>query len=191
LGGALARVTSDGELEVIRRPSGQPDKALLYGRELTAYRAARASAPNASRFAIGFGPAGSTSAPDVFKQTRSALPASARAGGPGVLREAVPALRTAKAAADASTALQEAAAAGSERLTAGCFLLPAMRPGQVFDVQSLPGRLEGGPWLVTRITHRLDAVTGGSTRIEAESAQAESLVGQLAGAALAGVGGLL
>jgi phage protein D len=108
-----------------------------------------------------------------------------------VLREPAAMLRTAGAADNASKALQEAAAAKTERLEARCFLLPRIRPGQVVEVQSLPDGLSGGPWLITRVTHRLGPARGGETILEAESADAGSLVGQLAGAALAALGGLL
>jgi hypothetical protein len=191
LGGALAFVTSEGELDVIKRPAGPPEKALRYGREFTEYRALRSSGPNASRFAMGFGPSGSASAPDALLQTKDALPASASPGGNGVLREPTPMLRTASAADNASKALQEAGAAKTERLEARCFLLPGIRPGQVVEVQSLPDGLSGGPWLITRVTHRLAPARGGETTLEAESADTESLLGQLVGAALAAVGGLL
>jgi hypothetical protein len=70
-------------------------------------------------------------------------------------------LRTAGAASNASQALQEAAAATGERLAAECFLLPGLRPGEVFEVQSLPDEFSGGPWLVTRVTHRLDPACRG------------------------------
>jgi phage protein D len=136
---------------------------------------------------MGFGPAGSTSAPNAFKQTSQAIPSSASTGGAGVVREAVPMLRTASAASDASTALQEAVAARSERLEAKCFLLPGMRPGDVVEVQSLPDGLSGGPWLLTRVTHRLTPASGGTTVLEGESADGASLLGSLAGA----IGGLL
>ncbi len=191
LGGSIPRTTADGELEIVKRPAGQPDKALKYGRELTEYRAARSSVPNPARFAIGFGPAGSTSAPDALKQTKTSLPDSAKPGGPGVVREPAAMLRTAGAASNASQALQEAAAATGERLAAECFLLPGLRPGEVFEVQSLPDEFSGGPWLVTRVTHRLDPASGGRTLIDAENADSESLLGQLVGAALSAVGSLL
>ena len=187
LGGCLGRISGEGALEVIRRPSGQPEKALLYGREFTEYRSNRRSVPNTSRFAMGFGPAGSPSAPNAFKQTSQAIPSSAPDGGIGVLREAAPMLRSASAASDASTALQEAAAASSERLHAKCFLLPGMRPGDVVEVQSLPAGLSGGPWLLTGVTHRLSPEFGGSTLLEAVSADTSSLLGGLLGA----IGGLV
>jgi hypothetical protein len=191
LGGSLARVTGDGDLEVIRRPAGPPEKALLYGREFTRYRAIDSSSANASRFAMAFGPSGSSSAPNALLHTKDALPASASPGGSGVLREPTPMLRTAGAADKASKALQEAAAARTRRLEACCFLLPGMRPGQVVEVQSLADGLSGGPWLITRVTHRLAPASGGETTLEAESADTESLLAGLLGAALGAIGGLL
>jgi hypothetical protein len=191
LGGSLPRVTPDGNLEVIKRPAGPPEKALLYGREFTEYRAFESSGPSASRFAMAFGPSGSTSAPNALLHTKEALPASASPGGNGVLRQPAPMLRTARGADTASKALQEAAAAKTRRLQARCFLLPALRPGQVVEVQSLPDGLSGGPWLISRVTHRLAPARGGETMLEAESADTESLLGALLGAALEAVGGLL
>jgi hypothetical protein len=59
------------------------------------------------------------------------------------------------------------------------------------DVQSLPDGLSGGPWLITRVTHRLAPNRGGETLLEGESADTESLLGALIGAALGTIGGLL
>ena len=126
VGGAIARVTSEGELEVITRPSGQPDRALLYGREFLEYRAFETSVPSPSRFAMAFGASGSAGAPNALLQTSQSLPSSARPGGKGVLRESVPMLRTASAADKASKALQERAAAQTMRVVARCFLLPTI-----------------------------------------------------------------
>jgi hypothetical protein len=191
LGGSLARITAEGELEIIRRPAGPPEKALRYGREFTAYRTFSSPAVNASRFAMGFGPSGSAATPTALQHTKGALPASASPGGSGVLREAAPMLRTASAADNASKALQEAAAAHTERLQARCFLLPELRPGQVVDVQSLPAGLSGGPWLITRVTHRLAPARGGETILDAHSADTDSLLGELLGAAASAFGSLL
>jgi hypothetical protein len=191
VGASLARVTSEGDLEVIKRPAGPPEKALLYGREFTEYRAFNSTCASPSRFAMAFGPSGTSSAPTARLHTKDAVPASASPGGRGVLREPVPMIRTASAADNASKALQEAVAARSRRLEARCFLLPGIRPGQVVEVQSLPDGLSGGPWLITRVTHRLAPAHGGETMLEAESADAESLLGGLVGAALGAIGGLL
>jgi hypothetical protein len=186
LAGALALTDGAGRLAVRPRPSGPATAALRYGREITGYEVRREPVVNGQRFAIGSGPAGSTSAPDALRHTVGVLPAGAEEGGPGVRRYPAPALRTPAAAAAASTALQTAAAARSERLIARCFLLPALRPGDVIEVQDLPGGLAGGPWLLTRVHHRVEAGAG-TTTLEAETAGAGSLLGQLLGA----IGGLL
>ena len=168
LGGALAFSDADGRLQVMARPSGPPSSALLYGREIIDYSSGDFETPNAQRFAIGSGPAGSASAPDALRPSLDVLPSSAADGGPGVLRCPVPMLRTPTAAADASTALQTANAARGRRLRARCFLLPALRPGDVVEVQSLPDGLAGGPWLLTRVVHELRPGSGGRTLLEAD-----------------------
>jgi hypothetical protein len=190
LGGAIALTDADGRVQVPARPSGQPTSALLYGRELLEYASAASPVPNPQRFAIGFGPSGSASAPEATRQTLGFLPSSAPAGGPGVVRQPTPVLRTPTAASGASTALQAAAAARGRRLWARCFLLPALRPGDVIEVQSLPDGLVGGPWLLTRVVHRLEPGARGSTVLEAEDAGASSRLSGLLGGALAALGGL-
>ncbi|CAN7556545.1 MULTISPECIES: hypothetical protein [unclassified Variovorax] len=181
LGGAFACAGSDGKLEVRALPEGPADAALRFGREITHYDVLGEAVAQGQSFAIGAGPAGSSSAPDAMRPTVGFLPSSAAAGGPGVIRLATPLLRTPKAASDASDALSRIAAARASRLIAHCFLLPALRPGQVIEVQDLPDDLSGGPWLITRVEHRV-AHGAGSTRFEARSASAPSLLGALLGA---------
>jgi hypothetical protein len=186
LGGAIAFTDADGRLQVKARPSGQATAALKYGREIVRYDVRKAEVVNGSRIAIGFGPAGSASAPDALRHSLEFLPSSAPDGGRGVHRYPMAALRIPGAASNASTALQTAAAAQSERLVARCFLLAALRPGDVIEVQELPDGLSGGPWLLTRVEHELMGGTGATT-LEAEIASAGSLLGDLLGA----LGGLL
>ena len=189
--GAIALVDAEGKLQVIARPSGQPSAALLYGREIVDYSSSINETVNPQRFAIGFGPAGSSSAPDALRPSLDFLPSSAAAGGAGIVRYPLPLLRTPTAADDVSTALQTANAARAQRLRARCFLLPALRPGDVIEVQSLPDGLAGGPWLLTRVQHELRPGVGGSTIIEAEGADTSSLLSGLLGAGLSALGGLL
>jgi hypothetical protein len=186
LGGAIAFTDGDGRLQVRARPSGQASAALKYGREIARYDVRSAQVVNGSRFAIGFGPAGSASAPDALRHSLGFLPSSAADGGPGVHRYPIAALRIPGAASNASTALQTAAAAQSKRLVARCFLLAALRAGDVIEVQELPDGLFGGPWLLARVEHELVGGTGATT-LEAEIASAGSLLGDLLGA----LGGLL
>lgn len=191
LGGAIALVDAEGALQVIARPSGQPSVALLYGREILDYSASNNETLNPQRFAIGFGPGGSASAPDALRPSLEFLPSSAAAGAAGVVRYPLPLLRTPRAADDVSTALQTANAARAQRLRARCFLLPSLRPGDVIEVQSLPEGLAGGPWLLTRVQHELRPGGGGFTTIEAEGGDTSSLLSGLLAAGLSALGGLL
>jgi len=188
LGGAYACTGDDGRLQVLPLPEGPADSALRYGRELLHYEVAVENPPSPQRWAIGAGPAGSASAPDALRPTPDALPASAAAGGPGVWRQPTPLLRTARAADTASQALSSAASA--TRLVAEGFLMPALRPGQVIEVQDLPDGLSGGPWFLTRVEHELHQGQG-RTRLEARSAAPPTGLGGLLGAAAAAIGGLL
>lgn len=189
--GAIAIVDADGKLQVTARPSGQPSSALLFGREILDYSSSEIQTTNAQRFAIGFGPAGSGSAPNALRPSLDFLPASAPDGGAGVIRYPSPLLRTPTASESVSTALQTANAARGQRLRARCFLLPSLQPGTVIEVQSLPAGLLDGPWLLTRIMHELRPGTGGFTTIEAESADTSSLLSGLLSAGLSAIGGLL
>jgi hypothetical protein len=186
LGGCVARVDADGRLSVTARPT-EATVALKYGREFLHYRVTEDGARNPQRFAVGFGPAGSASAPNALRQTRDFLPSTAAPGGVDVLRRSFAMLRTPGAASDASAALQTAAAARTKRLRATCFLLPSLQPGAVIEVQELPEGLNEGPWLVTRLVHRLRPACGGTTLLEAQSADTSSLLGSL----FAAIGGLL
>lgn len=190
LGGAYACTGDDGLLQVLPLPEGPADSALRYGRELSHYEVSAENPPSPQRWAIGAGPAGSASAPDAMRPTPGALPASAAAGGPGVWRQPTPLLRTARAADAASQALSTAAAASATRLVAEGFLMPALRPGQVIEVQDLPDGLSGGPWFLTRVEHELHQGRG-RTRLEARSAAPPAGLGALLGAAAAALGGLL
>jgi hypothetical protein len=187
--GAFAATADDGALEVRALPEGQADSALRFGREILRYTVNDEQVVNGRTYAVGAGPAGSASAPDALRPARGFLPASAGDGGPGTLRLPTPLLRTPKAATGASDASSRAAAARGTRLAAACFLLPALRPGQVIEVQDLPAPLSGGPWFVTRVEHRLEHGAG-QTRFEAHSAASPSLLGALLGAAAAALGGL-
>lgn len=186
LGGAIAMTDGDGRLNVVARPSGQPTIALKYGRELVSYDVTGRAIVNGNRIAVGFGPAGSASAPDALRPSIDSLPADAPEGGAGVRRHPTPVLRTPGSARDASAALQAVAAAHTQRLNAAGFLMAALRPGDVIEVQDLPDGLSGGPWMLVRVDHLVERGAG-STRLEATTADTGSLLGELLGA----IGGLL
>lgn len=190
LAGGIAFSDGDGSLNVKTRPSGPPDLALKYGREVARYEVLNDAPNNPQRFAMGFGPAGSGGAPDALRPSTGALPSSAAAGGKDVFRLAAPVLRLAAGSSTASNSLQTIAAAQAKRVVALCFLQAKLRPGAVIEVQSLPDGFESGPWLITRVEHTLGRGMG-QTRFWGESASVGSSSGGLLGAAIGAVGSLL
>jgi len=191
LAGGIAYSDGDGSLNAKQKPSGPADSALKYGREVMSYQTRSADALSPRRFAMGFGPAGSGGASDALRPSVDAIPGSAADGGAGVWRVPTPLLRVPSAATTASGALQGMATAQSERVTAHCFLLPALRPGNVIEVQELPQGLSTSSWLVTRVQHSFERGFG-TTRFWGETAAAgSSLLGGLLGAAAGAAGGLL
>lgn len=188
LGGGLATVGADGALSVSLRPLGVPDHALRYGREFTAYLVDDAPAPPQVAL-VGNGPAGFIPFPNAFLHTTSPLDGGASEPGPDMVWQPEPALRMPLAVTAANKEASARRAASAQRLTADCWLLPAMRPGQLVEVQGLPAGLPAGPWLLTAVVHRLDGRLGGSTRLRA--VVGGDMLGSLLGAALGALGGLL
>lgn len=188
--GAYGRMNAEGELEVDRPLGLLSDVALRYGRELLEYEASESPAPVAERVRTGSGPAGSALAPDALRPTKEPLPAGATDPGADAVWMPAAILRTPGAAAIASVATDMAAAAARTRVRATAFLIPALRPGKVVEVQDLPYGVSSGSWLLTRVTHVLDVRGGGRTHFEGESASGFSAAALLK-AALAAVGGFL
>jgi len=188
LGGALALVDADGEVSLLPRPPGPPDRALLFGREFTDYRVDDLPA-RPQVVVVGNGPGGFVPAPDAFLHTATPLTAGGADPGPSVVWAPAPALRLPAAVEAAAKEANAARAAGAQRLVADCWLLPEVRPGQLLEVQGLPGRLPAGPWLVTSVVHTLDGRAGGATRLRA--VVGGDALGSLLGAALAALGSLL
>ena len=188
LGGAIAMVDADGGVSVMPRPSGPPDSALLFGRELTEYQVDDLPA-SPQVVVVGNGSAGFVPAPDAFRQTTTPLTAGGADPGPSTVWQPQAALRLPTAVEGAAQEANAERAAGAQRLVADCWLLPAVRPGQLVEVQGLPGRLPAGPWLVTSVVHTLDGRTGGTTRLRA--VVGGDALGSLLGAALAALGSLL
>jgi hypothetical protein len=173
LAGCTLVTDADGAVVSVERSNAEPEVALRYGRELTAYEVSECPPPVARRIAIGAGPAGSAEAQNALRPSAKGLPDGA-------------ALRTPGAASDASAALDAAAAAGATRLRARGFLLPALRPGAVIEIQDVPEPASGGPWLLLRVRHELPGSGPGETVLEGVSAGDGGL-----GGLLALVGGLL
>jgi hypothetical protein len=192
MAGALAVVDADGSVGVRTVPT-RPEIALRYGREILSYQSLATPAPMAEEYMIGNGPAGSVQAPNALYPSFEQLPGSASSPGPDSRWRPAPVLRTASAASDASSAASTRAAAASSRIRASraaaassriratCFLLPAMRPGMVADVQDLPDGPSGGPWLITRVRHHLHPSMGATTTFEGIASDGGSLLGGLGG----------
>lgn len=189
LAGLIPSVDQAGRLELRTRPVGPADLALRYGRELLHY-SVRESAPQTPTVPIGHGPAGFAGAPDAFLHSAEALSGGAAGPGAGGIWRPMSALRTPEAVSAAATEAKAAVGAGSVVLQARCWLLPAVRPGMLIEIQDLPeDRLAPGPWLAVSVRHTLDPIRGGSSTIGAVRGGAG--LGDLLGAALGAIGGLL
>lgn len=190
LAGGLARVNGDGELQVMSWPEGQPDLALRYGREIMEYSVTEHPGAPAQLMMIGSGTAGSPEAPAALRPSLDPLPDDAPDPGPDAVWTPAAVLRTPQTAKTASSAAGLRAGAQAQRVRARCFLLPALRPGVVIEVQDLPNDLSRGPWILTRVVHHLKPGRGGVTVFEGISGEGGGLA-SLLGAALAAVGSLL
>ncbi|NTU48336.1 MAG: hypothetical protein HGA84_04950 [Syntrophobacteraceae bacterium] len=179
----------EGALAVVPAPGKDADVALLHGREFLTFEKRESPSPSVQQFAIGNGSAGAASSPEALKHSLGKIPDNAGPPGSDTVWQPSPVLRTPKSAMTASQGLNDRAAARTQVMRAGCFLLPALRPGMVVEIQELPGELGGSNWLLTRVIHRLDPRSGGRTQLQGvlAGARGESLLGALLGA----IGGLL
>ncbi len=180
LGGCMLVTGGDGALNAVERSNDEPDTALRHSRELTAYEVSDWKPPAGEVVAVGSGPAGSADAPDALRPTADRLPSNAPAPGAGAAWEAHAVLRTPGATSDASAALTAEASAGATRLRARGFLLAALRPGAVVEVQDLPEPFSGGPWAIERVRHELPGDGPGETIFEGVSAGTGGAGGLLA-----------
>jgi hypothetical protein len=183
-GGGIALVEADGSLAAISWPEPPASRALRYGREILAYRA-EASAPGASTVPIGSG-AGPAGVPNALVLSAESISGGAPEPSATVRWRPEAALRTQGTQRAAAGAAGSDHGAGSRRLAATCWLLPALRPGELVEVQDLPDGISGGPWLVTHVQHRIGPM-GATTRFDAVSGDGGSLLSGLLGA----LGGLL
>ncbi len=189
--GALARVAGDGKLEATVVSGADPDLALRYGRELISFDATECSTRIESFVVAGEAGAGSASAPESLRPKRDFFDGS-RPAGPDATNvwSFEPALRTPSAAQTASAARTRLYKSSRQRATLRAWLLPALRPGTVLEVQDLPDGLPGGPLWVDRVSHRVGpdgAVTRARLWGGGDAFDPSSLLGSLAGA----IGGLL
>jgi hypothetical protein len=190
LTGAPAALDGDGKLNATAPPGSQPELALLYGREIRQCCLRKQPDPTAQRVQVGSGPASAEEAPDALRPTRDPLPDGAPAPGADAIWQPVPALRTPGAAQQASQARSAEEAAEAHRIRAHCFLLPALRPGMVIQIQKLPDEFDAVPWMLTRVSHRLRPGFGGGTTFEGRQAGVSGGAGSLLSAIAGAVGGL-
>lgn len=187
--GAVARINADGELDV-DLPLPFAGAALRYGREVISCEVSEGTAPAAEIVRTGSGTAAAASAPNALRPSKEPLPAGARDPGADAVWIPTPLLRTPMAALGAGLAAGTSARAVAKRIHGTAFLVPALRPGIVLEIQDLPSSMPSGAWLLTRVTHVLDGGDGGRTHFEGREAASLDL-GALAGAALSAIGGLL
>lgn len=183
-GGGIAMVDADGSLSAIAYPQPPASRALRYGREIMAYQVTD-TAPGALAVPIGSG-AGPAGAPNALMLSTEAISGGAPDPSATVRWRPEAALRSQGAQRAASEAADSAHGASGQKLTATCWLLPALRPGELVEVQDLPDGISGGPWLVTHVQHRVGPM-GATTRFDAVSGEGGGLLAGLLGA----LGGLL
>lgn len=192
LSGCIALISASGDLNVIKRPAGQADSALLYGREFVHYHVTENARPSDQLVLAGNGPAGNTSEPGALRHSSTLLPASAPAADSSSRHIPQSLLKTPTAAVSAAQSVQTARAATTMELQADCFLLPQLSPGQVIQVQGLPDEIPQGSWLLTSVSHHLQGSDSGKTRIHAELADLAAFgLDALLGSALGAVAGQL
>lgn len=183
-GGGIALVDADGSLAAISRPGPPASRALRYGREILAYSVTD-TAPGALAVPVGAG-AAAAGDPRALLPVTEALSGGAPEPDATVRWRPQAALRSQGAQRAAAEAADAAHGASGQRLAATCWLLPALRPGEMIEVQDLPGSIAGGPWLVTHVQHRIGPM-GATTRLDAVSGEGGGLLAGLLGA----LGGLL
>lgn len=181
LSGGLASVGADGNVSVETRPQPPASAALRYGRELCEFHSDQnAASPDVAL--IGFGPATAGGDPRAHLASTERIDGGADEPGASLRWKAAPVLR---APAAQRTATQEARAtrgAATQGVTAHCWLLPALRPGMLIEVQDLPDGLSGGPWLLTSVMHQVDRHRGGWSRLKGVAGEAGGLLAALGGA---------
>lgn len=187
-GGALVNVTADGAVESRVVDGTQPERALRYGRELVSLEQASRWDSLASIVVAGESGAGDHSDPKALRPVTDFF-AGNRPDGPSAAHRwsFEPALRTTGAAATAGAARGRDHRARSGRGALRAFLVPGIRPGAVLDIQDVPDGLARGPFVVDRVTHRLElagATTSARLAKGGEAFDPLALLGSLAGGLL-------
>ncbi len=183
LSGCLAYVNCDNELAA-PKISDSADGALRYGRDILVYQVQERKKDRPDLVAIGNGPAGSGSAPDVLRQTVATLPSNAQSPGATTRWQPHAFLRTPAAASDAGDALKGEEGRRLSRAEGHCLLSPQLRLGSVLEISDSPDGLSSGPWIVTGILHEVQPSGRSRTTFRGESAGGSGGLGGLAGGLL-------
>jgi hypothetical protein len=189
LSGAHAIVRTDGAVDITAWAT-EPDVVLSTGREISALTVRTSQPPTRPVVLAGNGPAGAPGAPNALQISVAPLPAGAPEPGSAAVWESMPVLRTPSAAKLAGGARTSAGVADATRLRLDAWLLPHVHPGTVLSVVDGPGGTEG-PWLVTRVEHRISPAGGATTSIHARAVVAPAGADSLIDAGLSAIGSLL
>ncbi len=183
LAGASAAFGGDGALAA-REGEPAEERALLYGREIRAVRATAAPAAPAATVIVGEG-AGDPGSPQGLWHTSDFWAGGAPAPGPDTRRRVAHELRT---TGDAETA---GAAWGGRRIAEltpvllRCWLVPAIGPDDLVQIQDAPDHLPVGAVRVREVVHRVDPAGHATTELRGydDGAASAGLLGALAGLA--------
>ena len=185
-GGSMVRFSSDNKLEAPVINATVAESALRYGREILSIENVRQPAHTRQFTVAGESGVGDTAAPEAFRMTTDFFAGNAP-DPPSIERRwrSEPALRTAQTAARAGAATERIYNSSRERGRFHAFLLPALRPGGVLEIQDLPDGLQKGPIWLYRIRHRVrhdGAVTTAYFCKGGESFDSSALLGASGGA---------
>jgi hypothetical protein len=184
--GAIARITTDDELETLVLDASSAGVALKFGRELLTLDHAARAAGIEGFVVAGESGAGSTSVPEALKPVTDFFGGS-RPDGPSAKARwaSEPALRTAKAAASAGASRQRNYGASRARGHFNAFLQPDLRPGTVVEIQALPAGFPTDLIWLRRVRHAVSprgAVTRADFCRGGDAFDPMALLGSLAGA---------
>ena len=186
LAGQVAAFDVEGTLTGFE---GEPseERALLYGREVVSVEVSGPAPEAAKRVVTGEG-AGASGASNALWPVSDFWAGGAPSPGPDARLRIVHEIRT-TADADAAGAAWAARHAGALRsIRLGCWLLPAIGPNDLLQIQDAPEDLGLGGIRVRQVIHRIDPRRGASTEVWGyDDAAAQGTLGALLGA----VGGLL
>lgn len=180
LTGTLATLSATGSLQFVPLNVLVPTSALKFGRDFGQWSTTHTPAPISEWIASGHGPAGIAQAPNAHLQTKASLPNNNHMGK-GVHRLVEPLLKTPLAAQTTQQSLQSHAQLFQIRIHSHGICQPKLRPGDVVQIQDLPGKQHPGEIVVTSLDHRWSSQTGLETHLKGWAVPSGGLLGALGG----------